>query len=224
MGVWYIAAAHPHVNHTPKTQNPQGAKLLVNPTNPHENFCVDQTAPTCYTHENRSILFMLPTQSPAEVLKISPEALEVANCYLQTGSTREVADALQISTEQVVELLDRSEVKRYIDHVWMETGFNNRSTMRSAMDQVIKQKFQELEESGTGSTKDIADLLALSHKMSMEYLDRQIELQKLQAKQTELQVKNQVNVQINEGVPIGDGSKYAQLIGKLLESNRDAAN
>jgi len=96
--------------------------------------------------------------------------------------------------------------------------------MRAAMDQVIKQKFQELEESGTGSTKDIADLLALSHKMSMEYLDRQIELQKLQAKQTELQVKNQVNVQINEGVPIGDGSKYAQLIGKLLESNRDASN
>ena len=167
---------------------------------------------------------MLPTQSPAEVLKISPEALEVANCYLQLGSTREVADLLQISTEQVVELLDRSEVKRYIDHVWMETGFNNRSTMRAAMDQVIKQKFQELEESGTGSTKDIADLLALSHKMSMEYLDRQIELQKLQAKQTELQVKNQVNVQINEGVPIGDGSKYAQLIGKLLESNRDASN
>ena len=99
-----------------------------------------------------------------------------------------------------------------------------KGSLRAAMDQVIKQKFQELEESGTGSTKDIADLLALSHKMSMEYLDRQIELQKLQAKQTELQVKNQVNVQINEGVPIGDGSKYAQLIGKLLESNRDASN
>lgn len=165
----------------------------------------------------------LPTQTPAEVLAISPEALECANCYLQCGDTRQTADQLGLEPQLVAQLLDRPEVRRYIDHVWMETGFNNRQTMRRAMDAVIRQKMQELEEAGTGSQKDIADLLLLSHKMSMEQLDRQIELAKLQAKQTELSVRNQVNVQINEGVPVGDGSKYAQLIGKLLEQNRDSA-
>ena len=46
MGVWYIAAAHPHVNHTPKTENPQGAKLLVNPTTPTKIFALTNT-PSC---------------------------------------------------------------------------------------------------------------------------------------------------------------------------------
>ena len=77
------------------------------------------------------------------------------------------------------------------------------------MDALINQKFQELEESQTGSTKDISELLALSHKMSMELLDREIQLAKLQQGGP----KNQVNVQINEG---GDGTRYGQLLQKLL--------
>ena len=81
------------------------------------------------------------------------------------------------------------------------------------MDQVIRQKFQELEEAGSGSTKDIADLLALSHKMSMEQLHLQLELEKL--KQKDASIKNQVNVQINEGI-VGDNSRYGDLINRLL--------
>jgi hypothetical protein len=154
----------------------------------------------------------LPTTTPAEVLTISPEALEVANCYLQCSNIHETADTLGLPTETIAAYLDRLEVKRYIDHVFMETGFNNRTLMRSAMDQVIRKKFQELEESDTGSTKDIADLLALSHKMTMDQLDRQIELEKLKTKREE-SVRNQVNVQINDGV---GGNNYNQLLTKLL--------
>ena len=78
------------------------------------------------------------------------------------------------------------------------------------MDAVLKQKFQELEESGMGSTKDIAELLALKHKMTMDELKAQTELEKLR----QTNIKNQVNVQINDGV--SDGSKYSQLIQTLL--------
>lgn len=110
----------------------------------------------------------------------------------------------------VADYLARREVKQYIDHVFMDTGYNNRFLMRRAMDALIKRKFQELEESDTGSSKDIADLLAQSHKMSMDLLDREIQLAKLQ--QGGAGPQKQVNVQINE---LGD-SKYSQLVQRLV--------
>lgn len=151
----------------------------------------------------------LPTVTPAEVLDISPENLEVANCFLQTQDLGEVANALDLPREVVSQILSRREVKAYIDNVFINVGFNNRFRMREAMDAIIKKKFQELEESETGSSKDIADLLALSHKMTMDELSRQIELEKLRS----ANVKNQVNVQINDA-----GSKYDNLINRLLTS------
>jgi hypothetical protein len=105
----------------------------------------------------------LPSTTPAEVLDISPENLEVANAYLQCQDIKETAATLDIPTELVTQILAKREVKAYVDHVFMNIGFNNRFKMRSAIDAVIKQKFQELQDSQMGSTKDIADLLALSH-------------------------------------------------------------
>lgn len=147
---------------------------------------------------------------PAETIKISPEALEVANCYLQLQNTKEVAEALDLTTDQVTEYLKRKEVRGYIDHVFQDMGYNNRFLMRRAMDAIIKQKFRELEESGVGSNKDIADLLQISHKMSMDLLDKEIQLAKLQQQPSGPQ--RQVNVQINDT----DTSKYAQLVQKLM--------
>ncbi len=159
----------------------------------------------------------LPTTTPAETIDISPEALEVANCYLQSNQDiSEVANNLDLPVELVTQILAKREVKSYIDHVFYNVGFNNRFKMRSAMDAILKKKFQELEESDMGSTKDIADLLALSHKMTMEEKSKDIELEKLRASN----IKNQVNVQINEG--FSDNSKYGALIKQLLGVNDPA--
>jgi hypothetical protein len=154
---------------------------------------------------------LTPTSAPAEVLEISPEALEVANCYLQCQDARAVADNLAMPVESVSTILARREVKAYINQVFFDLGFNNRFKMRAAMDAVLKRKFKEMEEADVGSNKDIAELLALSHKMSMEMLDREIQLEKLRAERSG--PKSQVNVQINEG---GDGTKYGALISRLL--------
>ena len=153
----------------------------------------------------------LATTHPAEVLQISPEALEVANCYLQTQSAEETANMLSIAPELCAQILARREVKAYIDQVFFDMGFNNRFKLRSAMDAVIAKKFQELDEAGVGSSKDIAELLALSHKMTMEMMDKEINLEKARAGS----LRNQVNVQINEG----GGSNYGNLIEKLIKSN-----
>jgi hypothetical protein len=152
----------------------------------------------------------MTTHLPAETVRISPEALEVANAYLQLNDARAVAQELDLDPEVVTNLLARREVKTYIDSVFFDSGYNNRFLMRRAMDALIKQKFQELEESQTGSTKDIAELLQMSHKMSMDLLDREIQLEKAR---TATGPQKQVNVQINEGL---DGSKYSQLVQKLI--------
>lgn len=148
---------------------------------------------------------------PAETLQISPEALEVANSYLINNSAQQVSEELGVPLDKVCNLLARPEVRGYIDRVFFDTGYNNRFLMRRAMDAVIKRKFEELEEAGVGSGKDIADLLHLSHKMSMDLLDREIQLEKLR---TDTAPSKQVNVQIND-----DGTKYSQLIQKLISGD-----
>lgn len=151
----------------------------------------------------------LPTAHPAEALVISPEALEIANSYLTHQNTKKVSEELDINLDIVTTVLNRKEVKAYINNVFMDLGFNNRFKLREAMDAIIARKFQELDEAGVGSNKDIADLLALSHKMTMDELDRQIQLEKIR----EANIKSQVNVQINDS-----GSNYSALLEKIINA------
>ena len=151
-------------------------------------------------------------QLPTDTIQISPELLEVANLYLEHQNTQEVAAVLNLEPHDVAQILKRPDVKSYINQVFFDLGFNNRFRMRRAMDALISQKFQELEESQSGSTKDISELLALSHKMSMDLLDKQLQLEKL--RQGTPGPQKQVNVQIND-----DGSKYSQLIHKLVSGD-----
>jgi hypothetical protein len=159
-----------------------------------------------------SELTNLPANTPAEIIEISPEALECANCYLQLQDINKVAEELDIPVQIVSHILAKREVRSYIDNVFMNVGFNNRFKMRKAMDAIIARKFRDLDESETGSTKDIAELLALSHKMSMELMDKEIQLKKIDAERGS-GPKSQVNVQINE-----NGSNYGSLIERLINN------
>ena len=155
----------------------------------------------------------LPTAHPAEALAISPEALEIANTYLQCQDIGKAADDLGISREMVATTLSKREVKAYVDSVFFNLGFNNRFKMRNLMDMVIQKKLQEMDEADIGSNKDITELLALSHKMTVELMDREIALEKLKQGN---KVVTQTNVQINEG---GGGTRYGSLIQQLLSGD-----
>jgi len=154
---------------------------------------------------------MPPNASPAEVVKISPENLTIANTYLACQSIPETSRNLSLPTDEITEVLNRREIKAYIDNVFLDVGFNNRFRMRAVMDAVINKKLEELEESGIGSGKDIIEIMALSHKMAMDLLDRQIKLEEAQSKNQS--IKNQVNVQVNNDT----GSKYENLIQRLMK-------
>lgn len=154
----------------------------------------------------------LPTTTPAEAIAISPEGLEVANAYLQNPDISKVADELGIPREIVADTLAKREVKAYIDSVFMNLGFNNRFQMRHLMDSIIKKKLQDMDEADTGSTKDIVEILTLSHKMTMEHMDKEIALEKLRAP------KVQTNIQINNDTAM-QGTRYGALLDQLMNGN-----
>lgn len=155
----------------------------------------------------------LAPHNPAEALAISPEGLEVANTYLELQDIPATALRLGIGTDKVSEYLRRREIKAYIDHVFADLGYNNSFRLRGIMDTVIQKKLQEMEEADIGSSKDITEILALSHKMSMDLLDKQIKLATIEGKNQV--IKNQTNVQINEAT---GGTNYESLLNKLRDS------
>ena len=54
-------------------------------------------------------------------IALTPECLDIANAYLVYGSAKETAEQLQIPEYQVVQLLERKDVKDYIK-VYIVTG------------------------------------------------------------------------------------------------------
>ena len=151
-----------------------------------------------------------------ELTTISPEGLEIANCYLQFGNIRAVTEYLQVPENKVVEMLNKREVKKYIDNVYLDMGYRNRNNIASVLDEMIASKLQEAQESGVYSNKDLADLLQMAHKMRMDEIKAQAELVKAES----THIKNQTNVQINDSLPFGQGN-YGKLMEKLLNGGEN---
>ena len=147
-----------------------------------------------------------------EVTKISPEGLEVANSYLQFGNIKGVVEQLGVRENAVVEILNKREVKRYIDTVYLDMGYRNKNNIASVLDEMIQSKLEEAQETGVYSNKDLADLLQMAHKMRMDEIKAQADLEKAKASN----VKNQINIQNNGEVPFGQGN-YGELMKKLLK-------
>ena len=136
-------------------------------------------------------------------LKISPEGLDLANAYLTNGSIKETAAKLYISEDKAVEILNKAEVKRYIDAIYLDQGYRNRFKMGALLDEIIESKLEEARDSEVYSSKDLLDILALVSKMRLEEM-----------KLEQADIKNQTNIQINE-TPFGSGN-YGKLMQKLL--------
>jgi hypothetical protein len=64
-----------------------------------------------------------------------------------------------ISESQVIELLDRKDVRDYLNGVYLDRGYRNRNRLGSVLDKMIDAKLEEAEESGIYTSKDLLDLL-----------------------------------------------------------------
>jgi len=144
--------------------------------------------------------------------KMSPEGLEIANSYLEHGNIPAVCRKLGVSENEVSDTLNKREIKQYIDTVFLDTGYRNRFKLSETLDMLIEKKLEEAEETQIYTSKDMADLVQMAHKMRIEEIKAQTEMEKAKA-QT---VKTQVNIQDNSGLPFGQGN-YRELIKKLMK-------
>jgi len=144
--------------------------------------------------------------------KMSPEGLEIANSYLEHGNIPAVCRKLGVSENEVSDTLNKREIKQYIDTVFLDTGYRNRFKLSETLDMLIEKKLEEAEETQIYTSKDMADLVQMAHKMRIEEIKAQTEMEKAKA-QT---VKTQVNIQDNSGLPFGQGN-YGELIKKLMK-------
>jgi len=134
-------------------------------------------------------------------LTIIPENLEVANVYLRTNNIDETARQLGISKERCADILSKKQTADYITQVYLDTGYRNRFTLASALDEMIRIKMEEGMETGFYSKADLLELLQFAHKIRMD---------EIKASQTTV---NQTNVQINN--EFGQGN-YGELMKKLM--------
>ena len=149
---------------------------------------------------------------------MSPEGMDVIEAYLQCGSdVPSAARSLGMSEIAFRDIMNRSEVKNYLNDIFMESGFRNRDRLFGVLDEVINRKLEELEETGMGSDQDIMDILWKAHKMKMEEMKMMVELEK--AKAAVRAPANQTNIQNNIIAGAGD-QNYMDLITSLATGGK----
>ena len=149
-----------------------------------------------------------PYSEDAMPQAISPEGAEIANTYLENAcSIKATSEILGIPTHTVSAALHDPMVQNYVTGVLRENGHRHMETIITKLDAVIEMKWEELEEAEIGSSKDIADLLQMAHKMRLEMS------RLLQADTKNNAPVNQRNTQVNV---FGEG-KYGALMEKLLK-------
>lgn len=100
---------------------------------------------------------------------ISPEGANIANIYLANAcSLAACSEELGISTHEISTTLQQPLIKMYVNGILREHGYRHMVIIAEKLDNLVEMKWQELEEAGMGSNKDIAELLNLAHKMRLD--------------------------------------------------------
>ena len=139
--------------------------------------------------------------------QISPEGAKIANTYLANAcSVIETSKALEIPTHTISAQLHEPLIRQYVTSILRENGYRHMEVIAAKLDDLVEQKWAELEEADIGSNKDIAELLSLAHKMRMDMSKL------LQADIPKAGPTTQFNTQVNQ---YGEGS-YGKLMEKLI--------
>ena len=88
---------------------------------------------------------------------LDPVVLALANDYLSGKSVTDIAEEYAITQDRVTSVIEKKEVKAYIDSVFSTQGYLNRIKRMNLINQVIDQKLQEAVETGIYSKKDLLD-------------------------------------------------------------------
>lgn len=92
-----------------------------------------------------------------ETPALDPILLGIANEYLQGKTIDDIAEEYQIPRDRVTTVLDKREVKAYVDGVYATQGYLNRTRRLALINKVIEEKVTEALETGQHSKKDLLD-------------------------------------------------------------------
>lgn len=120
-----------------------------------------------------------------EAPEVDPKHLVLANELLGGKSIPQIADEYRLTTDQVTAVVDRTEVKRYIDSIYMSQGYLHRSRRMKIINEVIDEKMAEARETGVYSKRDLLEWLKLLNDMERDTRPKQAT--------TAVQVNNQTN-------------------------------
>ena len=98
--------------------------------------------------------------------KVAPENIEVANLYLETQSIERTAALLHMTPEEVSRKLEAPDSRRYLDQIYLDTGYRNRFKIAEVLDKLIDIKIQEGEETGFYTKADLLDLLKFANELT----------------------------------------------------------
>lgn len=143
--------------------------------------------------------------SPTAEYKLGPEHLSFSQEYLKTLDVSKACFALGIEVEEGLHMLRKPEVKRFVDSIMMEQGYSNSNKLVALLDDVIRSKLEEAEETGIYTQKDLIDILTLQHKISQDKVNADIARSKS---------GTGVAVQINNNL---ESSNLGKLISSLVE-------
>lgn len=135
----------------------------------------------------------------SEEYKLDPEILEFTDTYLTSLDLRTACSELGIAEEVGAGYLRKKEVKRFIDTVFEEQGYTNRFMVKSILEEVVRSKLEEAEESGVYTKYDLLDVLKMLNEMRKDSV-----------KESSTTPQKQTNVQVNSY-----GSNLNELIGHI---------
>ena len=92
-----------------------------------------------------------------EAPPLDPVILALANDYLSGKGVSEIAEEYGITEDRVTSVLEKREVKSYVDSVFATQGYLNRIKRINLINAVIDSKLTEAMETGIYSKKDLLD-------------------------------------------------------------------
>ena len=92
-----------------------------------------------------------------ETPKLDPVLLSIANDYLDGQDIDQISKEYGVTQDRVAAALDQTDVRKYIDNVYVTQGYLNRVRRMKLVNQVIEQKVQDALESGVWSKRDLLD-------------------------------------------------------------------
>lgn len=103
-----------------------------------------------------------------EAPDLDPQYLVVANEMLGGKSIPAISEATGLSVDRVTAIAERSEVKRYVDAVYMSQGYLNRVRRMQIINRVIDEKLAEAADTGVWSKRDLLEWMKLLNDMDKD--------------------------------------------------------